>query len=99
MKGRIVNQPVRLRRLHDNLFQSLSFSASVRQSSDSFKLPAMEAEKFVANLSANALLSQLELHVLPGNLRSLNIVSGQICGDEHAASPPGMLGVELAGKR
>lgn len=56
-------------------------------------------KKFVANLSANALLSQLELHVLPGNLRSLNIVSGQIRGDEHAASSPGMLCVELAGKR
>lgn len=98
MKGRIVNQPVRLLRLHDNLSQSLSFSASVRESSDSFKLRAMEAEKFIANLSANVLLSQLELHVLPGNFISLNIVSGQIRGDEHAASPPGMLGVELAGK-
>lgn len=99
MKGRIVNEPVRLLRLHDNLSQSLSFSASVRGSSDSFKLPAIEAEKFIGNLSANALLGQLEPHVLPGNFRSSNIVSGQIRGDEQVASPPGMLGVELAGKR
>lgn len=35
---------------------------------------------------------------LPGNFRSLNIVSQQIRDDEHAASPPGMLNVQLAGK-
>lgn len=58
----------------------------------------MEAEKSASNLSANAAGSQLELHVLPGNFRSSNIVSGQIRDDEHAASPPGMLSVELAGK-
>lgn len=59
----------------------------------------MDAEKSVTDLSANAGPSQLELHALPGNFRSLNIVSGQIRDDEHAASPPGMLSAELAGKR
>lgn len=98
MKGRTVNQPVRLLRLHNNPAQSLCFAASVRESSDSFKLAAMEAAKSVSNPSANALLVQLELHVLPGNFRSLNIVSGQIHVEEHAASPSGMLGAELAGK-
>lgn len=78
----------------------LSPSASVLLSeSNSFKLPVMDAEKSVTNVSANALPSQLELHVLPGNFRSLNIVSRQIYDEEHAASPPGMLNVQLAGKR
>lgn len=48
----------------------------------------MDAEKSATNLSANAGPSQLELHALPGNLRSLNIVSGQIRDDERAASSP-----------
>lgn len=78
----------------------LSPSASVLLSeSNSFKLPVMDAEKSVKNVSANALPSQLELHALPGNFRSLNIVSQQIRDDEHAASPPRMLNVQLAGKR
>lgn len=54
----------------------------------------MEVEAIVANLRASALRSQLEPLVLPGNLRSVNIVSGQIRADERAASPPGMSGVE-----
>lgn len=39
-----------------------------------------------------------ELHVLPGNIRSLNIVSGRISDYRHTAAPPGMFSVQLAAK-
>lgn len=103
MKGWMVNQPICPLRLDNNPSQSLSFKTSIKESWDAFKLPMIH---FFTSWNKNLSLISVcqsstcrpELHVLPGNIRSLNIVSGSISDYRHTAAPPGTFRVHLAGE-